>query len=349
MAFEPNVTSDFQKLVNVPDTKKQALINFSTHGFSELKDSLINYMKAVYPLDYQNFGESDLGIMLLELVAYMGSVMSVKADMLVHENFLSTAKNRNNVRKLLQLIGVNLRGPIGAAGNARLTLDTALDGSDQSVTISPAARVYTVTSPQDQAPVNYTLYKTLNGKLVDTRSDNSLLIDVSESDNSTSAVWTNLALLEGAFVIDTGSFVATQASKSISLNKAPVIDGSVEVFINGDSDTSGVWTQVDSLYAASGTSDKVFEVVYTNNNAATVVFGDNVVGKSPLIGDTFTVGYRVGGGSRGNIRSGVLNLTLTTDAYDMVGTRSGVLENISDLTGGQEAETVEHAKKYAPL
>jgi len=193
MTFNGRVNSDFLKFSEYPDSNKPNLINFAATDFESLRDSLIEYIKAVYPLDYQNFTESDLGVMLIELVAYMGAVMSLKADMLAHENYISTARNRNNVRKLLELIGVKLKGPVSAAANASLTLPT--QSLFNPVVISPQSRVVTINSPEDGAQVSYTLYKTVNGTIESLNSDASIELYGSESDSQTSTVWTNLALL----------------------------------------------------------------------------------------------------------------------------------------------------------
>jgi predicted phage baseplate assembly protein len=101
---------------------------------------------------------------------------------------------------------------------------------------------------------------------------------------------------------------------------------------------------VPNVYYASGSSDKIFEVVYDEEYNATVVFGDGSVGISPEDTASFRVEYRVGGGTRGNLEKDVLNTAIaTSDGF------AGTLTNISKATGGANAETVEHAKKYAPL
>lgn len=339
MTFTGRVESDFLKLVTIPDSKKQDFIDFGATDFLTLRNKLVDYVKAVYPLDYNNFVESDLGMMLIEIVAYMGSVISMKADMLANENFLRTAKNRNNVRKLLELIGVTMKGPIGSAANAQITLDSAATTSQ--ITIPQASRTITTTSPEDGGPLNFTLYKVINGS-IDTVSPNSdIVLDV--SDSSASSVWTNIALIEGALVVETGSFNETDSLKRVTLTQSPVVQNSVEVFLSTDLDSSGAWALVDNLYFASGSNDKSYQVIYNDDLTATVVFGDGIIGKSPSTNSTYTISYRVGGGTRGNIASEVLNFPITTSEGN-----SGTLENISAATGGLNAETVAHAKKYAP-
>ena len=98
MAFSGTTNTDFMKLGAIPDQKKQQYIDYAGNDFYSIRQDLIEYIKAVYPLDYQNFSESDLGVMLIEIVAYMGSVLSLKGDMLANENYLRTVKVRSNLR-----------------------------------------------------------------------------------------------------------------------------------------------------------------------------------------------------------------------------------------------------------
>ena len=139
MTFSGTIESDFMKLSEVPLGKRPTLINFAATDFLSLRDSLIYYAKAVYPNDYKYFVESDLGMMFLELVAYMGSVMSMKADMLANENYLSTASQRASVKKLLELIGIRMRGPLSSAADAQVTSDPGLTAA-QALTITPEQR-----------------------------------------------------------------------------------------------------------------------------------------------------------------------------------------------------------------
>jgi hypothetical protein len=83
----------------------------------------------------------------------------------------------------------------------------------------------------------------------------------------------------------------------------------------------------------------------SDNYNATVLFGDNNTGISPSENASYLVQYRIGGGTRGNIPNNYLNLTVPV----AVGTGQAAPTNISKGTGGSNAETIEHAKRYAPL
>lgn len=356
MVFSGTVNSDFLKLVNLPEEKRSSLINYSAQDFDGLKEALISYIKAVYPLDYNNFAESDLGMMLVELVAYMGAVASFKADLLANENYIRTARNRNNIKKLLELIGVRMKGPISAAANAKITLDSApWSVSSDYVMISPDQRIKQISSPEDGEPLVYTLYKISGGGLVDLDNvDGNILLYESEASDYdedlplTANVFENLVILEGSLIREQGTFVSPDTIKQIRLSKSPVVEGSVQVFITGRNSTSGAYEPVDNIFFASGANSKIFQIIANDNYEATVLFGDGIAGVSPSVGDAYTILYRIGGGSRGNIKRESLNVPITVKKNGTT-TYEGVLENTSQATGGSNAETVEHAKKYAPL
>lgn len=339
--------SDFQKLLKVGAeyNNKKSLVDYAATDFGSLRTALISYMKTVYPTDYQNFTESDFAMMFTELVAYMGSIMSFKADALANENFLSTAQNRRNVKKLLELVGVRLKGPTSAGANAQIVLDSAYGGSE--FTLAAANRSITISSPLDGAQLTFTIYKTLNGKLSDMGGDTTdLVFNTSESTDPTSPqTWTNAALVEGALVEETGTFNSTEVFKSIALTQGPVVENSVQVFITAPEDNlSGVYSQVDNIFAASGNSDKIFDVLYDDTYNGTVRFGDGVVGASPANSSRYRVLYRVGGGARGNLLGYTIAASITAGDAG-----AATISNTGVAAGGLDAESISMAKKYGPL
>jgi hypothetical protein len=355
MAFTGEVKSDFMKEVLIPLDKRPSVIDYAATDFLSIRNSVIDYVKAVYPLDYENFSESDLGIMLVEVIAYMGSVFSLKADMLANENYIQTAKLRRNVKKLLSLVGVRMKGPIAAAANAKITWPWSEDGDpwndgDSTMSIAPEGRVLTINSPEDGAQLTYTLYKVHPNGQVDLNNTNgNITLTGAEASGAASGVHSNCALLEGAYIVQDGSFKTTELVKTISLTESPVIEGSVNVLVEGDYSTSGNYKQVENLYTGSGATDRIFQLTTDDDFRATIVFGGNDVGQAPSMGDTFKVTYRVGGGSRGNIKKEVINTTLVGTTIPGGVTYTANLTNTSVGTGGANAETLEHAKRYAPL
>jgi hypothetical protein len=346
MNFSGTIASDFMKLANIPVNKRPSLINFAATDFLTLRNSLIDYSKAVYPSDYKYFVESDLGMMFIDLIAYMGSVMSMKADMLANENFLATANQRSSVKKLLQLIGISMKGPLSAAADAKATTELTVTGD---MIIAVADRVIETVSPQDGAALTFTLYKVVNGLVDITNTDGNIVCAASEALGADKKVFENLVLQEGALVKDAGSFAATEAVKTIKLTQGPIVEGSVQVYVTADSASmEGAYTEVPNIYFASGSSDKIFEMVYDDDYNGTIIFGDGSVGISPEDTASYTVFYRIGGGSRGNLAKNSINTSISAEVNGSPG-QTVSITNVSKSTGGSNAETVDHAKKYAPL
>jgi hypothetical protein len=350
VVFSGTVDSDFLKLLPSELDNKQKLIDYSASDFETLRQTLIKYVKATFPLDYNNFESSDFGVLLIEMMAAIGHIQSNKSDYLANENYIGTARSRDSVKRLLEIVGVRMKGPISAAANASLTYSTSAVASPSSMTVTASNRVITITSPEDGGTLTYTLYKVNTNGTVDlTDPSEDLEFSVSASNGTVSV--TNAVLLEGALVVETGSFTSPEAIKTINLSQFPYVEKSAQVYLTGNTSTEGVYKEEDNIYFASGSNDKVFQITTDEQFRASVLFGDDTIGRSPSIGDDYVVTYRVGGGSRGNIAEGVINAQITADS---VGESSSeqvtvTVENTSLGTGGRDAESVAQAKRYAPL
>lgn len=344
-----DVASDYMKLTQIPDNQKSSLIDFTATDFATLRESLVNYIKSAYPADYNNFVESDLGMMLVELVSYMGAIMSMKSDMLAHENFLQTAKDRDSLRKLFELVGISMKGPTSAQATSQVSIEGNSDTNlPENIVFTPSERVVVVTSPQDQEPLTYTLYKATNG-VVDVLSEYGadLLLTSSNWYTGTSSTW-DTVLLEGAFATQSGTFSNIDTFKTLTLEEGPVVQNSTQVFVTSDESTyAGAYREVENLYQASSTNDKVFQMVYDDDYKGKLLFGTGNNGVSPPTGASYFVTYRVGGGDRGNVPNNYVN-ALTTGTYNSAASSFRVVQT-QIATGGSQAETVAHAKKFGPL
>jgi predicted phage baseplate assembly protein len=351
VTFSGTVQSDFLKFLPQPLDNKQKLIDFAASDFEGLRDNLIKYVRSTFPLDYNNFQSSDFGVLMLELMAAIGHIQSNKSDYLVNENFIGTARSRDSVKRLLELIGVRMKGPISAAANATITYTPDAVTNPTTATIEAANRVINITSPEDGGTLTYTLYKVNSNGTVDiTNTSTDLVFNVSAS-NGTVTI-TDAVLLEGALVVETGTFTTPEEVKTINLSEFPYVEKSAQIFLEGDVATQGVYKEEDNIYFASGATDKIFQVTTDKDFKASILFGDDSIGTSPSFGDNYTVTYRVGGGSRGNIAEGVINSRISITSQDSVLSETiadASVENSSLATGGRDAESVAQAKRYAPL
>jgi len=351
VAFSGTVQSDFLKFLPAELEDKSKLIDFAAADFESYKQSLIDYVKATFPLDYNNFESSDFGTLLIELMSAFGHIQSNKADYLANENFLGTARSRDSVKRILELIGVRMKGPISSAADARIQVDSAANIS--SVVVPEAERTLTINSTEDGGALSFTMYKLNNDGTVDLdRADTNLIIPATS--NGVTVTADSIVLQEGALIVETGIFSSPDSIKEVQLGQAPYVEKSAQVFITGAAATQGIYKEEDNIYFASGGTDKIFQVTTDENFRASILFGDNSIGQAPSVGDRYTITYRVGGGTRGNIAESFINVPVTVTLNERASLRTfigeqGTLENTSIATGGRNAESVESAKRYAPL
>ena len=257
--FDGQVTSDWLRLGGIPPALRKDLIDFSTADFESFKTNFQNYVKSVYPDDYNNFVESDLGMMLTELFAYQAAVLSYKADALAQENYLATARTSEGLMKLLELIGVSLRGSVPAKANCVLTNEavSGVSGAGDSMTIGLADRTIDMVSTRDNLPLTYTLYNVDANGNIDMQAQD-IVLDKDDFD-SDGLIASGLLLLEGRLQTETGNFLAGVTNQTINLPLPSVIEGSIIV-----SGADGFFTEVDNIWFASAGA-QVFQKKYNED------------------------------------------------------------------------------------
>ena len=340
--FDGTIESDFLKLGQVPDDRKSDLIDYNVNGFDQYRTALQNYLKSVYPLDYNNFAASDLGQMLVEMFAYMSSVIALRADMTANEMYIDTVKNEDNLKRLLQLIGVNMKGPTSSKATGLLTLPADVT-FDTQVVINKADRSVGVINQRSNVPLTYTITKQQTDGTLDLFTEDLSL----ESSDFNGQVASGLFLVEGEFNSANGTFRGgVRTRQTFEITDGPVIEGSIGVS-STEGPTGTQYNEITSLFLASGGTQTVFEKTYTGGFGCVLTFGDGVRGRLPTPGTSFVVTYRTGGGGNGNIARGTLNTTIKC-FNNGVNPIDATLSNTTKGSGGTAAESVAHAKRYAP-
>lgn len=346
--FDGQVTSDWMRLGGIPEALKKDLIDFSTADFDAFKTSFQNYVKSVYPQDYNNFVESDLGQMLTELFAYQAAVLSFKADALAQENYLATAKTSQGLTKLLELIGISLRGPVPAKARATLTItDPALflgTFPSDNLVITEADRTVDAVSTRDGLPLTYTLYRVDNNGNINMDATD-IVLNSADFDDTGLICDDKLLLLEGRQQSQEGTFLKGSTNQTINLTLPSIVEGSIAV-----SASDGWYSEVDNIWFASAGA-KVFQKKYNEDYSCSLLFGDGVVGQSPSPGSDYKVFYRTGGGLRGNITANQLEKSATVQFTRGATISTGDVSIVNPVagTGGVNAQSLEEARRYGPL
>lgn len=107
-------------------------IRYLNKDFVSLRNALIDFAKIYFPESYNDFNESSLGMMFMEMSAYVGDVLSYYIDSTLKESFLNYAEERNNIIYLAQSFGYKYKTTVPATTNLDIyqLLPSKNNGSD---------------------------------------------------------------------------------------------------------------------------------------------------------------------------------------------------------------------------
>ena len=109
---------------------KTTNINYLNKDFNEIKNSLVEYTKTYFPNSYRDFNETSPGMMLIELAAYVGDVLSFYIDQQYKEMMLPLAEERRNVINMANMLGYKVKPSTPAYVDLTVTQTVAADNTD---------------------------------------------------------------------------------------------------------------------------------------------------------------------------------------------------------------------------
>src|SRR5262245_32722949 len=98
-------------------------IDYTDKDFRSLRAAMLRLAQQRLP-EWTDQSPADLGILLVDLFAYVGDVITYYQDRIASELFPSTATERASVVDLLRLIGYELATATPAAADLTLTFPT---------------------------------------------------------------------------------------------------------------------------------------------------------------------------------------------------------------------------------
>ena len=119
-------------------------INYLSKDFSSIKADLIDYVKRHFPSDWRDFNDASGGMALLELMAYVGYVLSFNIDRQVNEAYINRAVEIKNIVSLSQNFGYTPKNTTPAIVNLSVSAD--MDDSTSSETLFKLKKGATVFS-----------------------------------------------------------------------------------------------------------------------------------------------------------------------------------------------------------
>src|SRR6185295_1195468 len=114
-------------------------IDYTNKDFQSLRRAMLELARYRLP-EWTDQSPSDLGVLLVELFAYMGDVVLYYQDRIANESFPQTAVERRSVVNLMRLIGYELSPPAPASVEITLVFNVPAPGAATIVTIPQGAQ-----------------------------------------------------------------------------------------------------------------------------------------------------------------------------------------------------------------
>jgi len=161
-----------------------------------------------------------------------------------------------------------------------------------------------------------------------------------------SVVKMEIGVQEGTTYNDVVGSSSGMAWQVFAINRLPVIEGTVEVWVD-ETGTPEKWAEVESLaYATAG--QKVYELSRNFAGYVIIRFGDGTYGKIPDAGASNVSSiFRVGGGVSGNVGADKITKLLDSISYSG-GPVTFTVTNLVQSSGGAEEQSIEDAKFLGP-
>ena len=130
-SLQTETQSDFDcrpRWVGSPGPTEQPVFNYLAKDYSSFRALLLQRMRQLVP-DWDERRACDLGITLIELLAYVGDYLSYQQDAVATEAYLGTARRRISVRRHARLVDYRMHD--GCNARAWVAIEVMGDGEVQ--------------------------------------------------------------------------------------------------------------------------------------------------------------------------------------------------------------------------
>ena len=311
------------------------LVNFSNLDFAQVKTSLKEYLKANSTFTDYDFEGSNLSS-IIDVLAYNTYITSYNANMVTNEVFIDSATLRENVVSLARNIGYVPKSRKAAAATISFFVDCSnITPTPASITLKAGPVVATSGTFGNQSFIF------------------SIVSDITVPILDGIANFNEISVYQGSLITSTFTFSSQTPNAKFILPNAGIDTELLKVVVrpNQNSTSETTYTTQDSLFDINSES-KVYYIQEIEDERYQIFFGDGIFGKKLEENNFITASYIISSGDSGN---GVAqfefagNLSYERNGLDYTVT-AGVSLITTDIssTGGENIETVESIKKFAP-
>lgn len=308
------------------------LVNFSNLDFTQIKESIREYVKANSNFTDYDFEGSNLSA-IIDILAYNTYINSYNANMVSNEVFLDSATLRENVVALARNIGFVPRSR--KASSTEVTFSVDVSGLSNAPATLTLKRGLVATTLRRFGNLNYTF----------TVPDDITVPVVNDV-----ATFSRIEIYEGTplkadFVVDSSNtqqkFIINNSDVDTSLIR-------VEVYDTKTSSTKRNFHLKEDLFNVNSDSN-VFFIQETADEQYELIFGDGVFG-TKLENSNYIVAYysTTSGPEANNVSQFSFAGRLIDNSGTVVTSDISTLSPVNPTSGGQDIESISSIKKFAP-
>jgi len=311
------------------------LVNFSNLDFAQVKTSLKEYLKANSTFTDYDFEGSNLSS-IIDVLAYNTYITSYNANMVTNEVFIDSATLRENVVSLARNIGYVPKSRKAAAATISFFVDCSnITPTPASITLKAGPVVATSGTFGNQSFIF------------------SIVSDITVPILDGIANFNEISVYQGSLITSTFTFSSQTPNAKFILPNAGIDTELLKVVVrpNQNSTSETTYTTQDSLFDINSES-KVYYIQEIEDERYQIFFGDGIFGKKLEENNFITASYIISSGDSGN---GVAQFEFAGNlSYERNGLDYTVTAGVSLITtdisssGGENIETVESIKKFAP-
>ena len=312
-----------------------SLVNFSNLDFSQIKTSLVEYLRSNSNFTDYDFEGSNLSS-IIDVLAYNTYITSYNANMVANEVFIDTATLRENVVALARNIGYLPRSRKAAKSIVSFFVDASnILPTPASITLKKGTVASSTAVFGNQSFVF------------------SILEDISVPVADGIASFNNIEIYEGVLLEKNYTYSSFDPNQKFILPNSGIDTNLISVRVR-NTETSNIgpkYNFADNLFDIDSES-KVYYLQEISDERYQIIFGDGIFGKSLREGNYINTNYIVSNGDSANgvnqfTFSGKLTYTRNSTEYTIA---SGISLISAELpaSGGEVIESVNSIKNFAP-
>ena len=115
-------------------------INYTSRNFAEIRTDLVNMVKQYYPDVFGDFNDASVGMMLLELNAAVGDMLSTNTDRMFQETQIDYAKERKSILSMARTFGLKIPGKRPSVTIVDFSVTVPVLGDSFDISYAPIIR-----------------------------------------------------------------------------------------------------------------------------------------------------------------------------------------------------------------